>query len=1306
MKKQLLTLLAILMVSVALAQGTWHKISSNAPHNSGGLMLLLTDGTIMCKSSDGGGSGNIWMKLTPNANGSYLNGTWSTLASMANDRLYFASEVLQDGRVYVAGGEYGVGGDFAEVYDPVANSWTNIPNSGGHISDANSEILPDGRVLQSMLNGSLRNSQIFDPKTNSYSAGPTSNGNPNESAWVKLPDNSILMVNIGTRNSERYIPSLGKWITDATVPVDLYDPYGGESGTAYMLPDGRAFFTGSPGTTAYYTPSGNTDKGTWSAGPAIPNAQGQPDAPGAMMPNGKILLAVNPVPTDANHFIAPTTFYEFNYLTNGFTQIKSPTGATSENYQTFVSNMLVLPDGNIMYGNQGNSAYYIYTPDGTPLTAGKPTINQVSSADCSGSSYNISGTKFNGISEGASYGDDWQMSTNYPIVKLTNGTNVYYARTTNWDNTGVQTGATVSNAQFTLPAGLPNGTYSLTVTANGISSDPVSFTPSNGCIITAFKDCSYGGTASALNVGNYTTAQMNAIGILDNDISSIKVSEGYKVILYDGDNFTGNSTTITSSTSCLVASSFNDLTSSIQVVTNGVTNLAGSYFIQNRNSALFMDVAGASTVNGGNIQQWTPNASSAQEFVFTHLGNGLYEILNSNSGKSIDVAGVNNADGTNVQQWDYVAGGNQQFIVTSTGDGFYKLIPQFSGKVVEVAGASTAAGGNVQQWTNNNQTCGQWNFIAPSTGPVTAYKDCNYSGFSAGLNIGDYTQGQLALLGITANSLSSMSLPEGYKAILYANDNFTGASVTLTSSNTCIGNFNDMTSSIQIRANGVPNLGGTYFIQNRNSGLFMDVWGAGTADGTNIAQGTFNGGSNQQYTFTDLGNGRYQILTVLSGKSVDVSAISTADGANVQEWTYYDTPNQQFIVVSTADGFYKLIPSHSGKVIEVANAAMTNGGNIQQWTNNNQTCGQWNFISATDKPLVSITAPANNYLVNEPATFTITATATDAQTAISKVDFYSGTTLLGSDTTTPYTFAWNSAAAGTYQITAKATNAVNNMTTSSAITVVVNKAPTVSLTSPSNNTSFVAAATINIAATAADSDGTVSKVEFYNGTTLLGSDAASPYTYSWTGVATGTYSITAKAYDNTIGITTSTAVSVTVKTNVLPTVTFTAPKNNASYVIGSIITMTATATDSDGNIAKVEFYNGNTLLGTASASPYTYSLTNAVAGTYKLTAVATDNNGGKTTSALVTVVVSQATDMEDITTDINTKIYPNPTTGILNIGNSISLVELFNINGQSVETFQITDQKTIDLTVHPSGVYILRIESKNGTHFEKILKID
>ena len=88
----------------------------------------------------------------------------------------------------------------------------------------------------------------------------------------------------------------------------------------------------------------------------------------------------------------------------------------------------------------------------------------------------MTGTQLNGLSAGASYGTSTQMASNYPIIELKDKSGVvFFARTFNWSSTGVQTGSTPVTTDFTLPSFLPAGTYSLTVIANGISSDPVPF---------------------------------------------------------------------------------------------------------------------------------------------------------------------------------------------------------------------------------------------------------------------------------------------------------------------------------------------------------------------------------------------------------------------------------------------------------------------------------------------------------------------------------------------------------------------------------------------------------------------------------------------------------------------------------------------------------------------------------------------------------------------------------------------------------------------------------------------------------------
>lgn len=186
-----------------------------------------------------------------------------------------------------------------------------------------------------------------------------------------------------------------------------------------------------------------------------------------------------------------------------------------------------------------------------------------------------------------------------------------------------------------------------------------------------------------------------------------------------------------------------------------------------------------------------------------------------------------------------------------------------------------------------------------------------------------------------------------------------------------------------------------------------------------------------------------------------------------------------------------------------------------------------------------------------------------------------------------------------------------------------NKVPTVSITSPANNATYAAPASIVINANAADSDGSISKVEFFNGTTLLNTDVSSAYSYTWVNVAAGTYTIRAVATDNN-GATATATVTVVVtgtSTNKVPVISITSPANNASYTAPASIVINANATDSDGTISKVEFFNGTTLLNSDASSAYSHTWSNVAAGTYTINAIATDNQGA-TATATITVVVT------------------------------------------------------------------------------------
>ncbi len=238
----------------------------------------------------------------------------------------------------------------------------------------------------------------------------------------------------------------------------------------------------------------------------------------------------------------------------------------------------------------------------------------------------------------------------------------------------------------------------------------------------------------------------------------------------------------------------------------------------------------------------------------------------------------------------------------------------------------------------------------PSTsGEVTVYLDCGYTGTSASLGVGDYTMSALTAKGIPNDKISSIKVMNGYRAEVYLDENFGGSSMAITSDISCLADegWNDKITSIKVRPNGVSGLNGTYTLENRTSGLVMDVAYGNASDGTNILQYNNGGTANQQFTFNDLGEGMYTVTCVQTGKVVDVDGSSSDNFANIQQWTYNGNSNQKFIVQATGNGYYKLIAGHSGKIIEVGNASTDPNANIDQYEDHGQSCGEWKLIPVT-----------------------------------------------------------------------------------------------------------------------------------------------------------------------------------------------------------------------------------------------------------------------------------------------------------------------------------------------------------------------
>lgn len=466
--------------------GTWSTLT-NSPPADVCTTFLLTDGTVLAQ----GVSTNHWYRLTPDGNGNYANGTWTTMADSVNGPLYYASGILRDGRLIYAGGEYNFGApvwlNASEIYNPVANTWTTLPTPAGWtlIGDAPGCVLPDGRFIVGQV--TTRNTAIFDPATNNWTAAADKISPVGEESWSLLFDQSIHAVDCSNPpNAEKYVIASNTWVPAGATPHVLVDSIS-EIGASVLLPDGRVFVIGATGFTAIYTvPPIANQPGTWVDGPTIPQvnpgqALGTVDAPACLLPNGRVLFSAGPITSPAT-FQQPTFFFEYDPVTNAISAAPTSNPINSNGFPYF-GRMLMLPSGQVLY-TAGTSTVELYTHSGTYDPVWQPTITTCLHSVRRGRTHTLAGRQINGLSQCVYYGNDATQATNYPIVRLESTTSsaVVYCRTFDFSTMGLNTGTVVHTCRFTVPSTTPLGSYRLVVVANGIPSAPCRTTVTNKLI--------------------------------------------------------------------------------------------------------------------------------------------------------------------------------------------------------------------------------------------------------------------------------------------------------------------------------------------------------------------------------------------------------------------------------------------------------------------------------------------------------------------------------------------------------------------------------------------------------------------------------------------------------------------------------------------------------------------------------------------------------------------------------------------------------------------------------------------------------
>jgi hypothetical protein len=488
-------------------------------------MLLLTDGRVLVHEEPNcsgtgcvGTSYTAWYTLTPDITGSYVNGTWTKVASLPSGYapLFFGSAVLPDGSVVVQGGEYNCPGGSCSPewqaagawYNPATNKWTatTAPFASGveSIGDAESVVLPNGTWMLAACCAFLSGASpepdyfYFNESTLTFTSEANSTDGKadefDEEGWTLLPNGNVLTVDAyvgsftssscanGGCNSETYNPSTNKWTTAGSTKVQLWDSNCSgssssasyELGPAILMPNGTVFYTGASDCRAGNIATYNWSTGAWTAQSAFPNSDAANDAPASIEINGNAIVMASPF---SGTFSSPSNFYEWN----GTALSSFPNPANAANDASYVGHLLVLPTGQIMF-TDFTTGVEVATSAGTYEAAWQPTISSVPSALTPGTTYTVSGTQLNGVSDGAAYGDDFQDFTNYPLVRIVNTAtgNVYYAKTHGFSTMGVGTGSTVVSAMFDVPATMPTGACELYVVTNGIPSAASACTVGSG----------------------------------------------------------------------------------------------------------------------------------------------------------------------------------------------------------------------------------------------------------------------------------------------------------------------------------------------------------------------------------------------------------------------------------------------------------------------------------------------------------------------------------------------------------------------------------------------------------------------------------------------------------------------------------------------------------------------------------------------------------------------------------------------------------------------------------------------------------
>lgn len=380
-------------------------------------------------------------------------------------------------------------------------------------------------------------------------------------------------------------------------------------------------------------------------------------------------------------------------------------------------------------------------------------------------------------------------------------------------------------------------------------------------------------------------------------------------------------------------------------------------------------------------------------------------------------------------------------------------------------------------------------------------------------------------------------------------------------------------------------------------------------------------------------------------------------------------------------------------------------------------CGVAEGSCVNQNPIINFNTPLSSDLLEAPANLYVKVDAADPDGTVAKVLLYLNNEFVRQENLFPY--EWGAAGqndpllynlpAGTYVLKAVATDndgGVSTIEQTIKVSSVVaeNAYPSLTITSPSAGSSFNAPATVSIQANASDADGVISKVEFFNGTTLLGADVTSPYSFSMSGLVAGTYSVLIKAIDNA-GASTSKSISFVVNPVVVPPSASVGINGPSCVTAGS--TVSYTLTTESLNVSAINYWSNSGAV-----------ITQNTSDAKKITMQFPDYTNGTTITLTAGVNYTVSPWYKEYTQTINVGgcnariaavLSPQPTetnsTLVLEDNQKIVSVVIYNSLGEVVyEAKSLNDYSVVLGDTLAVGLYVVQIVSEAGTTSVRMIK--